>query len=119
MRQKLLLVFSILLILCSCEFEESPEIIKYTFFELALLGIEITTAESVQDIYPDTKLRMYFYADLITTAEMTIEKILSRYSDEPSKLNEQLISITTEHKIKEWKIESINDGFEFVGSSFD
>jgi len=109
----------IFLILSSaCEFDAEESIVTYTFFELAPLGIEITTAESVQDIYPDINLRMYFDAELLKTEEMTIETI-RRYSDEPSELNEHLISITNEHNIIEWEFEGVNDGFTFKGVGYE
>jgi len=118
MKPKVLL-FSILYILSACEFEDSPGVVTYTFFELAPLGIKITTAESVQDFYTDTKLRMYFDAELLKTAEMKIEKI-QRYSDlSELELNEHLLGITNAYNIREWEIESVNDGFEFVGTSFE
>jgi len=118
MRQKLL-VLSILLILCSCEFDAGQEISTYTFFEFAPLGIEIKNGEIADIFYPLIDLKLSFYSELIKNSEMTINKIVSIYSDIESELNERLISITNEYNIYEWQIKSVNEGFEFVGTSFD
>jgi hypothetical protein len=118
MKKKVLVSVVLLSFFCSCEFE-SPGINTYTFFELAPLGIKITNGEIIEVIYPFIDLSINLYSELLKSGEITIDKIVSRYSDEPSKLNEQLISITTEHNIQEWQIKTIEDGFTFVGSSFE
>jgi len=97
-------------LLCSCDLYLEYGEGQYKFFYLAPSGFTIITDNNFQYIHPNTNLKMFFDANLITTAEMTFE---------PSELNEYLISKTNEYNIREWEIESVNDGFEFVGTSFD
>jgi len=115
----LLSVVLLLYILCSCEFDADQEISTYKFLELAPLGIEIKNGEISEVFYPFIDLSINFYSELIKSGEITIDKIVSIYSDIETGLNEHLLEITNEHNIYEWTIISINDGFEFVGTSFE
>jgi hypothetical protein len=107
--KKLLLLFLILLILCSCEFDAEPGIITYTFFwpehDISMLVNECV--DNIENGFENVK--MVFDAALLRTAEL---KFL------PSELYEHLLKVTNEHNIYEWIFQAINDGFEFVGTGF-